>query len=68
MSSRQPRTVGRMMGYRIARKPLREMMPDAETNPWLWFAWDGDDIIVVGVRTKRELREALERYEAECEA
>jgi hypothetical protein len=54
------RVEGRMAGHRIAYLPLREVMPAADANPWLWFAWDdGGDLLVAGVRTKADLEAAM---------
>lgn len=54
------RAVGRMMGHKYSHQPLREVMPTAEANPWLWFAWDeSGDLAVAGVETERDLRAAL---------
>ena len=56
------RTVGRLNGYRIARLPLREVIPAADSNPWLWWAWDDDgDLLVAGAETRAQLARHLER-------
>ena len=60
---------GRLRGLRITRQPLREVMPAADTNVWLWFAWDAaGDVIVAGARTLRDLERELEDPPAEAQA
>ena len=63
------RSIGKLHGYPIEYRPLQEVLPGAETNPWMWFAWEKDrsDLIVVGVETKCELEEALARVQQDRE-
>lgn len=52
--------------YSVLRRPLREVFPyyEGRGNPRLWFAFELEtedrDIVVCGVRTKRECVEMLE--------
>lgn len=58
--SERKRVEGRLRGHRITRQPLREVMPAAEVNPWLWFAWDDDgDLLVAGVESRTELEREI---------
>lgn len=59
---RAARTVGRYRGFPIQRSPLRDVLPTAELNPWLWFAFEPDrsDLVVCGVLTRRNLEAALD--------
>lgn len=60
-------TVGQYRGFPIQLSPLRDVMPHAETNPWLWFAFtpDKSDLVVAGVETQRELFKILRGIEKE---
>jgi hypothetical protein len=63
------RKIGRLNGFPIRYCPVKDVLIlDSDSpNPWGWFAWtaDGEDLIAVGVKTKSELKQALNGYCAE---
>jgi len=46
--------------FHVWRNRLQNEMPAAETNPILWFASEGSDMLVCGVKTKREVLRFVE--------
>lgn len=55
---------GKINGYPFKRCHMKDVHPGfaGRGNPVLWFAWEKDlsDILVVGVKTKKELEAILD--------
>jgi hypothetical protein len=63
--SRYDNVTGYYRGYFYKRSRIKNIMPSYEGrgNPLLYFAYDiTGDYIVTGVKTQREVREALDEF------
>ena len=51
----------------IEKRRLRDEYPgaDGKGNPWLWFAFSGDEQIVCGVNTRKECEQMIEEWRNE---
>lgn len=61
--SRYDNVTGYYRGYFFKRSKIKDVMPSYEGrgNPLLYFAYDiTGDCVVVGVKTQREVKEALD--------